>query len=435
MVKGGKRSFAMLGSTVVAAVWVMGSVVAIAQTAKDSSVRERARPEFDPIGILLGVPTFSGEAAGPLSSFILYPQVELDLIYSNNIFKTEFNKKSDFIAVLKPSLDLKSDWDNHALNFGIGAAIGRYNDHGGEDFEEYRAQIDGKYDTSESDHLDGELSYERLHEDRGSPDDAGTSGPTEMERIAAETSYRYQPDALLVQPQLNYVNLDFDDNGTVNHDDRDRDEYAAKVRVGYEFFEGTMFFVEPSWKVVEYDYGRDDNNYDRDSHGGSLRLGLTYDLSAVTFLEAGVGYTWRNFDDEILKDVDGLDFLVRALWNPTDLMTVEGVFERNIRETTRFGVGGFHETRIAASVDYEVTDSVVAGVAASFARQEADLVQANLVVRDETDNFVQFEVGADYLVNENIYSRAAYHFERRTSTSTVLDYDEHRFLIRIGFQY
>src|SRR6478752_1757544 len=70
---------------------------------RGQSVAGRVRPELDPLGSHLG-------------SFLLYPQLNLQESFSDNIFATETDRVSDFITTINPRLDVRSDWNSNSLN-------------------------------------------------------------------------------------------------------------------------------------------------------------------------------------------------------------------------------------------------------------------------------------------------------------------------------
>src|SRR5690348_6969052 len=76
---------------------------------RGQTVTERPRPELDPLGVHAG-------------SFFIYPRVELDQLYNDNIYAAGSNRVDDFITVLSPSVDVKSNWSNHALNADAGVS-------------------------------------------------------------------------------------------------------------------------------------------------------------------------------------------------------------------------------------------------------------------------------------------------------------------------
>src|SRR5438445_9413483 len=64
----------------------------------------RAAENYDPLGV-------------PVGSFRLFPELELDEVYNDNIYASSpaFGRVGSFVQVIKPTLDLRSDWNNHML--------------------------------------------------------------------------------------------------------------------------------------------------------------------------------------------------------------------------------------------------------------------------------------------------------------------------------
>src|SRR6266852_6386165 len=77
------------------------------------SVFERARPDYDPLGIRLG-------------SFLAYPAARLAETYDSNVFATTSNTKDDFYTTFSPSIALRSDWNVHSLAFQASSQTKRY---------------------------------------------------------------------------------------------------------------------------------------------------------------------------------------------------------------------------------------------------------------------------------------------------------------------
>src|SRR2546430_17302073 len=110
--------------------FLLGSELALAQAASEQLVRDqlavarprldrgetvtsRPRPELDPLGMRAG-------------SFLIYPRLGLQEVYNDNIFAAESNEQGDFITLVRPQLDVRSDWTNHAVDLHAGATIGRH---------------------------------------------------------------------------------------------------------------------------------------------------------------------------------------------------------------------------------------------------------------------------------------------------------------------
>jgi len=76
-------------------------------------VLDRARPDYDQLGIRLG-------------SFLVFPTGQLAESYDTNVFATTTNTKSDFYTTLNPSIALRSDWNVHALDLEASSQTKRY---------------------------------------------------------------------------------------------------------------------------------------------------------------------------------------------------------------------------------------------------------------------------------------------------------------------
>ncbi|MBU1396912.1 MAG: outer membrane beta-barrel protein, partial [Gammaproteobacteria bacterium] len=88
---------------------------------------------------------FPGIAWG---SFLAYPELSLAATYDDNIYAERTAVTEDVVYTLSPSLGLKSNWKQHALNFDGGADFDRYRDNDSEDVDDYWLGFDGRYDLS-----------------------------------------------------------------------------------------------------------------------------------------------------------------------------------------------------------------------------------------------------------------------------------------------
>src|SRR5690242_20718058 len=59
-------------------------------------------------------------------SFLIFPELELDETFNDNIYATSSGKTASFIQGVKPTLKANSQWSNHMLNFFALGALGFY---------------------------------------------------------------------------------------------------------------------------------------------------------------------------------------------------------------------------------------------------------------------------------------------------------------------
>lgn len=378
------------------------------------TVTERARPDLDPLGI---------RAAG----FFFYPKLGLSERYDDNIFSTDTGEKDDFITIVSPSFELRSNWRNHALNFFGTADIGRYAENGDEDYEDYTVGADGRVDIVRDSLVKAAISFSELHEDRGSPDDVAGDEPTEFSVLFPQLGvfHRFGRFNLNVDGTLHQ--FDFDDVSPINNDDRDRNEWEAKVRLGYEIVPHYEAFIRASYNVRSYDDAVDDSGLDRDSDGFEVVAGTAIDFTGVTFGDVFVGFRSQDPDDPTLPTIDGVGFGGQIVWNVTGLTTVKGFVRRTVEETTLNGSSGFFATHVGASVDHELLRNLLVGADASFTNKDYDGI-------DRDDDDIRFGVHGKYLLNRHLYLSARYDYSRRDSDAAGEDFDKHVFMVRLETQ-
>ncbi len=201
---------------------------------RGETVLERPRPELDPIGQRVG-------------RFLVYPSFTLAGEVDDNIFRDDSGTKTDFITKLRPRLRVRSDWSRHALTFEADADIGIYYDNNSENYEDARIGTAGRLDIDGDTFAAGGLNFQKLHEDRGSPDEAGGRNPTEFNVLTGNAELFRQFGRFNGTINAEAKGIDFNDADAfiggvvteINNDDRDRTIVTAAGRVGYEIFRTT----------------------------------------------------------------------------------------------------------------------------------------------------------------------------------------------------
>ena len=378
---------------------------AAAQTALDDSIRKRPRPEYDPIGIVVG----------PADSFLLFPKFELGTEFTDNLFSAENGEAADFATIFKPSFEIRSDWVNHGLQISGKVEHTRYYDNNDENSLDYGLAVQGRLDALANSELTASLSFDEKHQDRGDPDD-DVGGVFESEQTIFRVTTlklggKYNEDAILLKLDVKVDRSDFDDAGATNNDDRDRVEVETRARIGYEWVPGSTAFIEVAVDIREFDDEVDDNNFKRSSRGYEVLLGNTLDLSGVTFAELGVGFVRQNFSDQLagtpnLGPTQGVSFKGSLVWNPTDLLTVTGKLRREVRETTIAGASSAFTSTFELGVDYGMLENLIFGAKSKFSIESFDGI-------DQEDKVIEFELDAEYLIGPNVVVKAEYRFEDR----------------------
>src|SRR5262245_59514518 len=74
----------------------------------------------------------------PVGSFRLFPDLELDEVFNDNIYATPSSQSptAAFVQMIRPTLDLRSDWNSHMLNLFAKGAFGFYSSNSAQDYQD-----------------------------------------------------------------------------------------------------------------------------------------------------------------------------------------------------------------------------------------------------------------------------------------------------------
>jgi hypothetical protein len=422
--------------TLLVGVLLLTVAPAAAQTAEQDAVRNRDRPEFAPLGLeldqlfgslgLVDRKTVEDKSSA-LSSFTFYPKAEVAADYETNLFRDN-TRQADRILVLSPGFAVRSDWGNHSLALAVDTDIGRHDRHPSEDYDDVRATLDGRFDAADNFQLNGLVQVGQEHLKRGTLLDNGrTTSAVIYRRSVAGFGARYTSDRILVRPQFKVTGEDYLVSDGQSNDDLDRVIAEVNTRIAYEWLPGTAVFVEPSYNNRDYRLARDFSGFLQNSHGYQMLVGVTWDVSGVTFLEFGTGYLRQEFDDPAFGTVQGPALSGRLVWNPLDSVTFELRVVRDVEERRQQSLAGVLVTSIRSRLDYEMLYNVILSLRLDYA-DEAD----QNAPRD--DNRFNTGVEARYLVDQHWYAGLAASYEKLNSNVDDAGYSNVLLSLRVGAQ-
>lgn len=414
-------SLALLGSTFIA------PAVAAQDSEQVMSVYERYRPDLSAPGIRTG-------------GFLFYPEVKAEGKFDSNIFAVHTKETDDFIAIVKPSFNLVSDWNNNYFALKAGADIGRYSDNSTEDYEDFNIGASGRIDMSRGTNIFTELTYNDLHEDRGSPDTDGTQEiATPYTVLKAVVGFKRDEGILSFTVDGSYEKSDYDDvgrigGGTLENDDRDRETYRGSVRLGYDLNDVYEAFAKFTTVEVVYDpTKREIGGPLRDSDGWDVVGGAAFDVSGKTMGEFFVGYVKRDWDNASFTDVGEFKFGAALLWT-ADLTSVRVGVNRDVTETTTAALNsednfvpaaGILATSYTVRMEHELRRNLLLNADASYSKMD-------YIGTLRTDDVYDLGVGMKYLLNRNFSLNADLKYGERASNADNSDYDRTSVIVSLS---
>jgi hypothetical protein len=372
-----------------------------------------------------------------MGSFLVRPEAAVSGGYDSNIFATPTDEVEDSIMVFAPALAVDSTWARHKLDFGMGGAFARYSSNDDEDYDDYWASTDGRYDLTDNTNVFGGLGYSHEHEERGSPEDeqAGDK-PTVYDSSRAHAGISHGWGKMSLRLGGTYEDLQFDNAGSLNNKDRDRALTGAGGRLAWQLHPQYAVYGQGVWDKRAYDESPDDNGYQRDSDGYRAVAGVLATFTNRLKGEVYLGYLSQQYDDPRFDNVGVPDYGGSLSWRPTPRTIVAAEVERSLEETTLAGSSGYLYTSLSGSVRHKLTPRMNVNAGVSVA-------EANYNDIDREDRYYSARFGMRYYVTTRWYLGAEYRVLVRDSSSDDVvnnpasqqeleDYGRNQFFLNLG---
>lgn len=372
----------------------------------NTTVTERARPEYDPLGIRSG-------------AFLIFPELGITGSYSDNVGFDEDDEDSDFVTTIEPSVNIASQWSRHLLQLEVGSEIAIHAEESDEDFQDFFALGDGRYDISRQTNVVGNVQGRLTHEGRDDPEDNGDDELTDIYQFGGGLAINHQINRLGFTLGGDVLRSVFDDD---DEEDRNANVYDLVLRTSYEVSPRFDMFVEGRYNVEDRDDNVDDNGIERDTDGYEARIGADVDLTAVLFGEVFAGYRVQRFEEDAFDDETGISFGADLSWNPTLLTSVGFSGQRDFRATDEGGAASNFRTEFGVTVDHEVLRNVIVN---GEARYQNDDFRGD----GREDDSILLGAGVTVWLNRNLSLNAGYDFSERDSNEAGEDFTVNQFSI------
>lgn len=389
------------------------------------------------LGLIVPGTAFAQEDNGlgiRAGGFILAPSISVTEEFDSNVFLSETNEESTFRTIVAPRLEIRSDWNRHAVRLEAGAEYGFFTHDSDDQYLDYDVTLFGEVDITRAARINTSLGYSRLHDARGSIDAPGNiAEPIGYDALRFDIQGDVAFNVLQISPFLAVQMLDFDDapligGGTNNQDDRDRVDLTAGVEVSYVVRRGYEAFVRGSYLSADYDAAQDDTGVNRDSDGWRVLGGMKLNLTRLLEGSVGVGYTQRNYDSAALSDISGLSAEAQLVWTPNRRLELTFTANRDIDESTLAGSSGRTTTGALFATSYELLRNLSINSELSFAQLDFEGIS-------RVDNIFGAGLGLNWSVNRNFSIQPRYEFGLRDSNAAGRDYDVHRLSITGAYNF
>ena len=334
---------------------------AMAGTVVGQPPRKRLRIDDDPFGAV-------GDYAG---SFLIKSAVELSGGYDTNPGRLVPAQARPFYVVA-PEFLAVSDWERHAL---VADLRGSFTGYGSNlapnadgtplsapldiDRPNFIGHVDGRLDVSRDTRLMAQGRLFLSTDNPGSPNvQAGMAKYPIYTTVGTtigvdQTFNRLQVSAGATVDRTDYTNSRLTDGTSTTNDDRNFNQYGGVGRVSYDLKPGIKPFVEVQGDSRVHDVKLDRSGFARDSSGGYVKGGTSFEFSRLLTGEIAVGYAARDYVDPRLNRLEGLLVSSSLVWTATPLTTARFYSDTTITETTLPGTSGVLTHIYTVEVDHD----------------------------------------------------------------------------------
>lgn len=376
----------------------------------------------------------------PVGSFRLFPDLELDEMFNDNIYATPNTQSptAAFVQVIRPTLDLRSDWNNHMLNLFAKGVFGLYSTNSAQDYQDLSAGFDGRVDIQRGWNTYGGFSYNRKHEDPGSPNvvTGGTFSPTIFNQLSGNVGYYQEFNRLNVRLDGRLDNYTYFDNGlgpaqgVIQNSDRNRNEWREAARFGYEFSPGYQVWARGSLNQRAYATVPDDQGFNRNSTGWDVVGGVTVDLGGITSFEAFAGYLQQNYQDNQFQTISAPQFGLTGYWNPMRELMVKPFVRRTVEDSALSTAVSYINTAFGTDVTYNFRPNIQVDAHGDYSIADYGFFPG--VTSQRYEQYLTLRASVLYRPTANFYIGPSYQYLHRDSNQPNSTYGQNVVMLRLG---
>ena len=385
--------------------------------------------------ILLALSGYANPAAAQgniqLGPFRILTSLELALEYDDNILLTKDNKIDDLIWIISPGILIEIPAKSYAVRLGYRADILEYTENSEFNTVHHNALFDAQYNFPWN--LSVRLSDRFVITD----DFAGFPVPeqtvlTKRTENTLETGANYVlRERYSFDGSFRWFLVRYDDKQFQNDD---RDDYIVTGTFFYRILPKTSVLGAVDYIWIRYDQAESARL--NDSEGWRFWLGLKGDLTAKTTVLVRAGWEWKNYDNPIQRDWDGLVAEGNIIWKyrePSQVRlfggraNVESTFQGQPYYVSNYaGVEARHfigeRLTLTARALGGVNDYPYVTVTPDKVAKRSDtFFEAGVSLRYQMRKWLAFELGYNFLDLSSNFDEFDY-TDNRVKASVILTY-------------
>ncbi len=353
----------------------------------------------------------------------LHPYLTVKETYSDNVFFTSDDKKSDFITSLTPGIVLQVPFRMHTLSFNANTTFTRYSKYSSENTTDYALGGLGNFLLGSLVTLNISDAYAKGHEPRSS----SSSGIIEKFRTnAAAVSLTYLL-ANVSKVQLDYTRTTWNYQTS---EFRSRHEDLLSAYLYYRMLPKTSAFVEYDFKQVRFN----DKTNGLDNKVFTGLLGLTWEVTERSKGTVKAGYLQKDFDDPSRGSLKTWTAAADVSHDFSDFTSIKLLAKRDVNESSLLGTRYFITTGLYGELTRKFLDRLAGVVRASYGEDKySDIIPGDTEMRK--DKTVAVGAGMRYYLQRWLEFVLDYNYRKRDSNIDIYKYTENAFSLTMNASF
>ncbi len=373
---------------------------------------------------------------------IIHPYIIIEEKWTDNLFTTQSDEKSDFVTTIAPGIWLAYPANREKLlaldtttTASGGMKLSRikpealrrfqtyflyspeaelYADHSDHNHFNHNAQALFQYN------LNNGLSFDiiDIFKDREDISDDGTT----------DTLYRYRSnlvDVITTYDPSDKLTLRFDYSNYYLDYDEDVNDYRNRMDnkfdfyLFYKFTPKTSVFTQYAHTIIDYD-----DNDDYDNNENKYFAGINWDMTTKSRGRFKVGYMEKDFDGSDVDSEDGFSFELQAQHNFSAKRAIQANAYRMFNESDTASASSYYNTGIDVGLMQKFTEKISGTLNIIYEQREYN-------ESDREDDYFRIGPAMRWTPREWIFFDLAYYWTDKDSNDDFYDYTSNTVILRL----
>lgn len=377
----------------------------------------RNRTKFTLSIIALALSTSSALAQEDDTGF--FAKADTTIAHDDNIYRvTDDLAQSDTYLSLTPELELIGGVGKHRFLLSYSGDYAKFSEASDADYNDH--SVTGRLDFEHSLKFSTkfEAGFQKEHEDPGSINriqlDITEYNKFDLKYALAGFSYGQENAIGRFSFDVRHTDKDHTNNN-LDYLDFVSQQYTS--RFSYRIAPKTRLYVEAIISEFDYEPGQ---NFELDNSYKRYRAGVIWDLTNKLTGNINFGYQDRDYDQEGLRDIDGLAYNGQVFWAINSYTSISVGARRESIDSSIEQTGGFLRTSYNFNVSHEFTE--LWNISFDYGRSEDELVFTTA----RNDNREAYRAELGYQIKRYINLGISYEHDNRDSTSELADFESNK---------